>query len=307
MSRKRSLYRAIILLVILALLLFVLLPQADAFWRSLEIVRQAAVVPVMVALFLTAMTYALSTEIYYLLLKHPVPLKSVALVQVATALTSRVVPIGIGTMSLNALFLRRQRHKLSEALAVVATNNGLGVVGHFILLGIVATTAPLPPNLNLQFSSTFLYWILLAVSAAIVITVASHRLRGKVSHAFGSLFKAIGSYRHHPRTLWKALGFSMTLSLVYVGSLMAAGQALGVDLPLTHYFMIYSFSLLTGAATPTPGGIVGVEAGLVGGLVAYGVGADTALAVALLYRFITYWLPLVPGFIAFRFVQAKYF
>lgn len=51
--------------------------------------------------------------------------------------------------------------------------------------------------------------------------------------------------------------------------------------------------------------MIGAEAGLVAGFVAYGIPADRALAIALLYRFLTYWLPLLPGFVAFVIVQRR--
>jgi len=44
----------------------------------------------------------------------------------------------------------------------------------------------------------------------------------------------------------------------------------------------------------------------VAGLVAYGVAAPSALAVALLYRLLTYWLPLGPGLLVFLFTRRWY-
>ncbi len=165
----------------------------------------------------------------------------------------------------------------------------------------------MPPDLDLSISQEAVYWIVAGLAAATVAVTTSSQLRHKLHQAIASLGKALTSYRHQPRTLGIALLTSMALSVTYVLALMAAGQALGLDLSFSYYFMVYSFSILTGAATPTPGGIVGVEAGLAAGLIAYGTAADTALAVALLYRLITYWLPLVPGFIALRVVQHRYF
>jgi glycosyltransferase 2 family protein len=299
--------RRLITIVIGILLVVVLWPQADTLWRSLSSLSQASLPLVAVALIMTSMTYVLSGEIYYLLLRHPVPLGSVMLVQAATALTSRVAPIGVGTMGLNALFLRRQKHKLSEALAVVAANNGLGIIGHGILLAIIATSGELPPDYQITLSWTLVYWIMLVSSVAVIILSLSDRLRHRITDALTSLRKAISSYHRQPGLLLQALATSMALSVVYTLALVACGKALGIELAFDQYFLIYSFSLLTGIVTPTPGGLVGVEAGLVGGFVAYGVSADNALAVALLYRLLTYWLPLVPGFVAFRIVQHKYF
>jgi hypothetical protein len=50
---------------------------------------------------------------------------------------------------------------------------------------------------------------------------------------------------------------------------------------------------------PVPGGIGGVELGLVGALVLYGLPALTATAAVLLYRVIELWIPAVLGIPAF--------
>lgn len=301
--RRRNL---IITITVLVLLVIVLAPQTDALWRSMAIVGQATPLAVAIACGMTIMTYFLSTEVYHLLLKHPVKLRSMLLVQAATALTSRVAPIGIGTMGLNAIFLRRRNHTLSEALAVVTTNNALGITGHLLLLSIIVISVPLPPGLDIRANWQVVYWIMLVLAAVCLATVFSNRLREKIGGGLANVLKAISGYRHSPGRLLAALAVSMSLSLVYVTALFACGQALGLVIPFGQYFIVYSFSIFTGLITPTPGGLVGVEAGLVGGLVAYGVPAETALAVALLYRLITYWLPLLPGFIAFRVVQHRY-
>jgi undecaprenyl-diphosphatase len=120
------------------------------------------------------------------------------------------------------------------------------------------------------------------------------------------LLKALGSYRKNLGKLYKALGVSMLLSIVYTLSLLAVSQSLHITLSLSEIFIVYSISLVTGTLTPTPGGLIGVEAGLVVGFTAYGVDNDLALAAALLYRLITYWLPIIPGFFAFRAVQKRF-
>ncbi|QQS18250.1 flippase-like domain-containing protein [Candidatus Saccharibacteria bacterium] len=66
----------------------------------------------------------------------------------------------------------------------------------------------------------------------------------------------------------------------------------------SQLFLVYTGGVLLGAAVPTPGGLAGVEAGLVGGFMAYGVAGTTAIAIALAFRLATYWLPMLPGVIA---------
>jgi glycosyltransferase 2 family protein len=298
--------RLLISLAVLVLLLIFLIPQADTLWRSLGILRHASPGLVLLAIFMTVMTYVLSGEIYHLLLKHPVPLRLIMLVQAATALTSRVAPIGVGTMGLNAYFLRKHRHSLSEALAVVAANNGLGVIGHLCLLAFAVLGAAPPDNFHFHLGWRMLFWVFLALAITGIALLFSQKLRRSIQRGIGDLLRAIASYRHQPGRLALALAASVILSCVYALALVASTQALGVDVSVGKIFLIYTFSLLTGAVTPTPGGLVGVEAGLVAGFVAYGVSADTGLAIALLYRLITEWLPILPGLIAFRVMQQKY-
>jgi uncharacterized membrane protein YbhN (UPF0104 family) len=50
---------------------------------------------------------------------------------------------------------------------------------------------------------------------------------------------------------------------------------------------------------PLPGGIGGVEGGMVAALVAFGEPAGLALAAVLTYRAFAFWLPVAPGAVAY--------
>ena len=50
---------------------------------------------------------------------------------------------------------------------------------------------------------------------------------------------------------------------------------------------------------PLPGGIGGVEGGMIGSFLAFGVNGSLAVLAVLAYRTISYWLPTVPGVIAY--------
>jgi hypothetical protein len=54
---------------------------------------------------------------------------------------------------------------------------------------------------------------------------------------------------------------------------------------------------------PLPGGIGGVEGGLIGAFLAFGVNPSLAVLAVLAYRTISYWLPTVPGVIAYLRLQ----
>ena len=54
-----------------------------------------------------------------------------------------------------------------------------------------------------------------------------------------------------------------------------------------------------GGLLPLPGGIGGIDGGLVGTLIVYGAPADLTVAAVLAYRVILFWLPLAAGAVAF--------
>ena len=54
-----------------------------------------------------------------------------------------------------------------------------------------------------------------------------------------------------------------------------------------------------GTALPLPGGIGGVEGGMIGAFIGFGVKAPPATIAVLAYRTVSYWLPTIPGVIAY--------
>ena len=81
-------------------------------------------------------------------------------------------------------------------------------------------------------------------------------------------------------------------------TLWASFRALGSAPQLTIVWIAYLIGQL-GNLIPIPGGFGGVELGLIGTLVLYGVPAVTATAAVLLYRVIELWIPAALGLVAF--------
>jgi uncharacterized protein (TIRG00374 family) len=54
-----------------------------------------------------------------------------------------------------------------------------------------------------------------------------------------------------------------------------------------------------GGLLPLPGGLGGIDGGLIGTLIVYGTQAAATAAAVLVYRVILFWLPLLAGAVAF--------
>jgi uncharacterized protein (TIRG00374 family) len=79
-------------------------------------------------------------------------------------------------------------------------------------------------------------------------------------------------------------------------------RAFGVHVALSVVLMGYLIGQL-GGLLPIPGGLGGVEGGLVGTLVVYGVSVRDAVAAVLAYRVVQFWIPLLLSLPAFVSLQ----
>ena len=83
-----------------------------------------------------------------------------------------------------------------------------------------------------------------------------------------------------------------------IGALWASFRAFGHAPPGGVLVAGYYLGTL-GSALPLPGGIGGVEGGMIGAFIGFGVQAPLATIAVLAYRTISYWLPTAPGVIAY--------
>jgi uncharacterized protein (TIRG00374 family) len=83
-----------------------------------------------------------------------------------------------------------------------------------------------------------------------------------------------------------------------VAILWAAFHAFGAHVPAGVVVMAYFLGMF-GNLLPLPGGVGGVDGGMIGALIAFGVQDGAALVAVLTYRGFAFWLPTLPGAIAF--------
>ncbi len=83
-----------------------------------------------------------------------------------------------------------------------------------------------------------------------------------------------------------------------ISVLWAMFHAFGSPPPFTVIWMAYFVGML-GNLLPLPGGLGGVEGGMIGAFAAFGVDVNLSVLAVLSYRGISFWLPTVPGAIAY--------
>jgi len=88
-----------------------------------------------------------------------------------------------------------------------------------------------------------------------------------------------------------------------IATLWAGFRAFGGAPPIAVVVLSYYVGQLMNAL-PIPGGVGGVEGGMIGSFIAFGVSGSTAVLAVLAYRIISFWLPILPGSIAYLQLRA---
>jgi len=298
--------RYFLLLVLLVIAIYVILPQLGGFKQSWHQLSHPETGWVILAIVFTALTYLAAAGTYCLLAFKRLYYWRTVLFQLAAMFINRLLPGGIGALGANFIYLKKSGHSATQAGTLVGVNNFLGLMGHIILSLIVllvySGTSGLKSQHSFAFATIVKYGILLLLLLAVIALTVGRKRFNKVMADVGD---QLLSYRHRPGHLVLALLSSMSLTACNVLSLYCCMWALGVHLSYFSVFLIFSFSVGAGTATPTPGGLGGYEAAIVAGFVAYHIDSSAALAIALLYRLISYWGALAVGAASFVISQKR--
>ncbi len=145
----------------------------------------------------------------------------------------------------------------------------------------------------------------LAIATALVIAMVpggaargvGHRTRtltAAVAAVAGGVRGAVELLRERDAALLGALGWWA----FDVAVLAACFQAFGGTPPGGVVVMAY-FTGMLGNLLPLPGGLGGVEGGMIGAFLAFGLDAGLVVAVVLSYRAFAYWVPMIPAAFAY--------
>ncbi len=101
-----------------------------------------------------------------------------------------------------------------------------------------------------------------------------------------------------PGKLAMLFGGSTLITTGYICALYLSMQAFDGALSISQVGAVYLVGVTVASVAPTPGGLGAVEAALIAGLIAAGLANTVAVPTVFLFRLITFWLPVVPGWIA---------
>jgi uncharacterized membrane protein YbhN (UPF0104 family)/tRNA A-37 threonylcarbamoyl transferase component Bud32 len=230
------------------------------------------------------------------------------LAQLAAGFATLVSPPTLGTVAVNVRFLQRAKVPAAAAGASVALSQVLAFFIHIALLfimGVIAGTTQAftfePPKEAIVAIGAIVFVLgLLMMQPAIRRWIAA-----KARPSLAPVVPRLALLAQSPRKLALGIGGMLLLNLAFCAALFASVRAFDGAGAFAAISLVYLAGSTIGQAAPTPGGVGAVETVMTAGLVAAGLDSTTAVPAVLLFRLLTFWLPTIPGYLAFHGLQRR--
>ncbi|MFF9159737.1 lysylphosphatidylglycerol synthase domain-containing protein [Streptomyces longwoodensis] len=266
---------------------------------------------VAMAVLFSALSYVAAAMSLLGFVPERVPFPRTVAAQVAGSFVKIVAPAAVGGVALNTRFLQRAGVRPGLAVASVGASQLFGLGCHILMLlsfGYLTGTEKTP---SLSPSRTVIAG-LLTVAVLVLVVTSVPFLRKFVVTRVRSLFAGVVprmlDVLQRPQKLVTGIGGMLLLTACFVMCLDASIRAFGDDstsLSIASVAVVFLAGNALGSAAPTPGGVGAVEATLTVGLIAVGLPKEVAAPAVLLFRLLTLWLPVLPGWLAFTQLTRK--
>ncbi|MFC9975547.1 flippase-like domain-containing protein [Spirillospora sp. NPDC127200] len=301
--------RTIVSIVALTIAAYIVIPQ----FSSVDIVHLVATAKwwwAAVGLAAAALTFLAAAWMLLGFVPERLPLWRTVLVQLAASFVKLVAPAAVTGVALNTRYLQRSGVRPGPAVASVGASQLMGMVTHILLLVLFGFLTGSASNAtrDLAPSRTVVIVLLaLAVATAVALTVPRVRrtVTGRLKSMFSGVVPRLVDVLQTPRKIITGMGGTLLLTVGFVVCLDASIRAFGGELAWTSVVVVFLTANAVGSAAPTPGGLGAVEASLTVALTISGLPAETAASAVLLFRLLTFWLPVLPGWAAFAYLQRK--
>lgn len=288
------------LIIILALKVFI--PQLSELKESIIALKDANLEWVIFGVIIYWLGLPILTWQYMVIAKKTLQFWLTFKVQVAGLFVSKLLPSSLGTLTLNTYYLTVKKHTMPQATSVMAVNAITSGIAYFILIIIALALSTdslrsIVKDLNIPWTAVIL--VFFGVLLLIVILFKLPKTKKLIDKYTTGFMQNIKDYKNNKKGVILAILLNAIGSATSLFALYASAHAVGLDITLPQAFMVYTFGNVAAGLVPTPGGLGAAEAGLYGALVLMGYDTGPSFSAVLIYRLISFWIPAIPGYIAF--------
>jgi uncharacterized protein (TIRG00374 family) len=224
-------------------------------------------------------------------------------VQIAGAFVTLVSPPALGSVAVNGRYLQKSGLSAAATGATIAVSQVLAFLVHIFLLFAAGVAAGSeqdfifePPREAVIAVGVFALVAIIVLPLPFVRKYIVDFARPRITEVLPR-FVTLGQ---RPMKLFVGISGMVIMNVALCVALIASVRAFDGGGTWAAISLVYLAGSTLGMAAPTPGGIGAMETVMTAGLVAAGVNPGIALSAVLLYRLVSFWLPTIPGWIAFR-------
>jgi len=302
--------KVIVTIVALALATYFLYPQLADLPGIVDEVREANWGWTPLIIVFSAMTYVAASMSLAGAIPRHLPAGPLVTTSFGSSFASKLAPAGIGGMALNIRFLQKQGVDQPVAVSGIGLNTIAGLVGHITLVGVFLIWAGRDAFGSIELPNPKWFLIGIGIAAGLfLIGLAIPSVRTKMAKrlvpVISNAFEGITTVLRRPGKVALLLGGSLLVTFSYLTTLYFSIAAFGGGLAFATVGAVFLVGSAIAQAAPTPGGLGAVEAALIAGLVAAGLDNTVAVPAVFLYRLFTFWVPILPGWLAFQWLETK--
>ncbi|MFJ2811457.1 flippase-like domain-containing protein [Kitasatospora sp. NPDC087271] len=260
------------------------------------------------ALLAAAFSYVAAAMSLTGFVPEKLPFRRTVAAQLAGSFVKLVAPAAIGGIALNTRYLQKAGIRSGQAVASVGASQLAGLAGHLLLLFSFGLITGSQTNGDLSASRAVIIGVLTAAVLALVVAAVAPLRRfvlGRLRSLFFGVVPRMLDLMQTPSKLVTGFGGILLLTLSFTACLDASVQAFGGDVSFSAVAVVFLTANAAGSAIPTPGGIGPVEVALIGALTVADVSPAVATPAVFLYRALTFWLPVLPGWISYNVLQRR--
>ncbi|QKW20248.1 flippase-like domain-containing protein [Kitasatospora sp. NA04385] len=268
------------------------------------------------AVLWAAVSYPVASFAFSGFVPEKLAFRSTLATQVAGSFVKVVAPGGVGGLALNTRYLQCANIPTAQAMSSIGVSQLFGLLLHMLQLAVFSAlvgvdTASVGGESSSPLAGGWVLWLAGAATAVVAVSVAAvpslrRRAQTLLRPLRAEVLPRLLDLAQRPGRLATGVAGQLLVSMCFVMCLYCCTRAVGQHPGFNAVAMTFLAGNAAGNVVPLPGGAGGVEL-LMPALLTLtgGVGAVGARDSVMLFRLLTFVLPVLPGWAAFAWLKRR--
>ena len=288
----------ILLLIVLAVAgYFILAPQLKYLSGTVSVLTRVSLLWVYAGIIMVGVEFLFAGIAQYVAGNKSGSFRKITVLQLTGAFVNHFLPFNLGSVSLTARYYQRLGESSTRAVSLAMVPLTFQVAISIVLIALLS-----PVTLShLLRTSAHTHLITLGLPIGLVLVLLCiifvpklRRLAGKMLAETTRAFISIRLWPDLPLLIATSAGYMFAWTAILIFSALAVHSPLNIFVA----FIIYISSSVVQNFAPTPGGLGATEAYVTIALVSTGKSLPVAAAITILFRFVSFVIPIFPAILA---------